>query len=167
MSINHIVKIIALQLALLGSNCSAQQSVQAIHHNDCATIHSGQTDYQTISNEDAATNSAFFDCAIGVRISEPDSMGHRTQKVETWKIADHFLVKLDPTYRDEHGNTLLSILVISFTPTEWKIATAKKLVEFGVDISAKNRFGKTALDLANSGNEPELAALLKSQLPSE
>lgn len=109
-------------------------------------------------------NSAYFDCAIGVRISEPGSMPARTREVEPRHIADYFLGNLDPTYRDQYGNTLLSILVISFTPLDWKLATAKKLVNIGVDISAKNQFGKTALDLANSGNEPELAALLKSML---
>jgi len=39
-------------------------------------------------------------------------------------------------------------VVMSFLADEWKLKTAKKLIEVGVDVNHASQFNKTALDLA-------------------
>lgn len=161
MSTSRTIKLIAA-LLLVVSGCAAQEKKSLHSGDECAKIHSGEVSYLSISTEDASANSAYFDCAIGVRIGEPAITAKPENQIEPTKMADRFLSNLDPEYRDLYGNNLLSILVISFTPLNWKLTTAQKLVDMGVNIYSKNQFGKTALDLAESGGEPELARLLRA-----
>lgn len=161
MSTSRIIKVFAA-LLLIGSGCAAHKQTPTLSGDECSMIHSGKLNYLNIPTEDASANSAYFDCAIGVRIGELELTANPESRIDPTKMADHFLSNLDPEYRDVYGNNILSILVISFTPLDWKLATAQKLIEMGVNIHAKNQFGKTALDLAESGEEPEVASLLRA-----
>lgn len=119
MNINLKCKYLAIFLLLLCGDCMAQNRIAQFSDSNCSMIHSGEIDHGQILNNDAQTNAAYINCAIGVKISEPDSFeenGRRTSPPDITKFAAHFLQKIDPSFRDQYGNSLLFIVVISFTP---------------------------------------------------
>ena len=63
--------------------------------------------------------------------------------------------------RDNYQRTLLMLAAMQGHP---KICAM--LLALGADPSLKNKDGKTALDIARDGNDPECAALLQPVTPS-
>jgi hypothetical protein len=160
---NRKSRYMAVCLLLLCGGCITQNPIAQVSDSDCEMIHKGKIEYNEVSNNNAQANSAYVECAIGVKIDEPGGIDSGNPKpLDITSFADHFLRKIDTGYKDKYGNSLLSMVVISFTPTDWKLKTVQKLFNDGVDIHSKNIFDKTALDLAKTGGEPELTRLLES-----
>lgn len=131
----------------------------------CQKIHTGEVSYHLLPNNDPKLNAQYFHCALEVKITEDDTIPGKkpTKKIDITKFADHFLHKIDPSYKDEYGSNLLSIVIISFTSEDWKLETAKNLIAQGVDVKSKNIFNKTALDLAIFNHNKEIAKLIELQ----
>jgi ankyrin repeat protein len=157
---------LALMLSILpGCSHSSDKT------NDKSTDRTSQCDYATRGeldtkvhkSDDSSLNSYLLICALDINVPLVDeskqSIKQRNRK--KLKIADFLMTqKLDLDYVDDTGSTLLMVLVISDTPHDWKLRAAEALLQKGADIQIKNKYGKTALDLAEFTANAQLIDLL-------
>jgi len=76
-------------------------------------------------------------------------------------LADFLISReIDINFKDESGSTLLMSVITSYMPNSWKIRVAKILLPKKSDINVKNKYGKSAIDLARFIEHPEMIKVL-------
>ncbi len=164
----------ALILLLAIQACVADEKPEtfdAEQDAECIAAKNGLLDVSANSSKSKTENtprrnSFLFDCAVDVTIAGPkDTKVFRQElQVKKQQIADDLLSKkIDAAYVNAYGNTTLQSVVMSFLSDDWKLKTARKLIELGVDVKHINSFNKTALDLAKQKNSDNLVQLLSTQ----
>jgi ankyrin repeat protein len=111
--------------------------------------------------------SYLINCAISEVVSLPDekSTSVENRNAKKRKIADFLLSQnFDVNYRDESGSTLVISVILSYMSSEWKIKNVEKLISKGCDINKKNKYGKSAVDLAKFKEESEIIKILLRHL---
>lgn len=129
----------------------------------CKEAMYGKLDLNIVQNMEPLNNSYLFNCAVSVVVSFPDeeSDSVKNRKERKIKVADFFISQdIDATYKDESGSTLLISVITSYMPSKWKVKFVKILISKGCDIKEKNKYGKSALELAKFTNEPEIIKIL-------
>ena len=150
---------------------SSEEQASRLEHlsKQCHEAKHGMLNLNSDNYNNPSTNSYLFGCAVSVVIpsvnmvsGENKSNADRlAQKREKSKIADILLSKgIDASYKNEHGDTLLMLVIISFLPNEWKEETVKILIKKGVSISEKNSNGDTAMDLAKYRKNSNIIMIL-------
>ncbi len=129
----------------------------------CEEAKYGKLNLSTVHNMEPLNNSHLFNCAVSVVVSFPDekasSVKSRTEK--KIKLADFFMSQdIDVNYKDESGGTLLMSVITSYMPSEWKVKAVRTLVSKGCDINEKNKYGKSAVDLAKFTEDSEIIKIL-------
>lgn len=148
---------------ILASDTAISESRQQ----QCEEARSGELDLRKARNTNRSHNAYLFNCAISVVVPFPDekagSLKGTIEKKQ--QIADFFISKgIDVTYKDETGSTLLMSVIVSYFPREWKIKTVKLLITKGTDVRTKNMFDKTATDLANFMEDPEIFEIVSGHM---
>ncbi len=129
----------------------------------CKEARYGKLNLNTVQNKEPLENSHLFNCAISVVVSFPDekSSSIEIRNKQKIKIADFFISQdIDVNYEDESESTLVISVIASYMPSEWKIRIVKVLISKGCDINKKNKYGKSAVDLAKFKEESEIIKIL-------
>ncbi len=127
----------------------------------------GKLDTSLFDSGDPQFNSYVFACSLAIVVPLPNesriSVKNRIKR--KLEIADFLMTKnMDVSYKDETDSTLLMTVIISFMPDEWKLDTAKVLIQKGCDVKAKNSYGKTAIILARNREDFEMVSFLSKYL---
>jgi len=123
----------------------------------------GKLDLSSIRELGALDNAYLFNCAVSVAVSLPDEdpISIRNRNEEKIKIADFFMSQdIDVDYKDNTESTLLISVIVAYMPSDWKVKFTNSLISKGCDIKKKNKYGKSALDLAIFTKEEEIIKIL-------
>jgi len=123
----------------------------------------GKLNLKSVKKMKPLNNSYLFNCAVSAVVSFPDEKSISVQRRNEKKlnIADFFISQdIDINYQDDSESSLLISVVASYLPSEWKLKFTKILISKGCDIKKKNKYGMSALDLALSSKESEIAKIL-------
>lgn len=170
MNIYHNILPIALALCILpGCSHSSDEEKSLISNREdqCDYAMRGELDINKDKSENSERNSYLFNCSIAIVVPLPNesktSVHERTEK--KLKIANFLITKnLDVSFKDETDTNLLMAVIISYMPRDWKLQAAEILLAKGVDIEAKNIYGKTALDLAKFSGDSKMIDFLSERL---
>jgi len=129
----------------------------------CKEAMYGKLDLSIVQKMEPLNSSHLFNCAVSVVVSFPDEEANsvKNRLARKIKIANYFISQdIDVTYTDESGSTLLISVITSYIPSKWKVKFVKALLSKGCDMNVKNKYGKSALELAKFTNEPIIIKIL-------
>lgn len=153
-----------IALLFLFISCTAQNSFNSDRYkSECNEVSRGIFSASKFSDLDPQQNAFFLSCALSIEVTEINESRQsiKERKHNKQKAADFFLgKKLDINYRGEAESDLLMLTVVSNFEGQWKIATSKTLISKGIDLSNKNEYGKSALDLAEAFDQKNIIELI-------
>ncbi len=132
-------------------------------NDECESARYGELDVSQLESNIPAQNSHLFACAVSLVVP---SAGESEESIHALvlkkvRLANSLAARgLNVGYRDKHGNTLLSSLVLSFLPVDWRREKAQAVIAQGVEIDLANAYGQTALQLARMKGDQEMVELI-------
>lgn len=129
----------------------------------CEDVKYGKLKLDAAHNVGSLQNAYLFNCSISIVVPFPDEKASliRSRAEKKLTLADYFLSQdIDVNYKDESGGTLLMSVITSYMPSSWKIKVTKILISKGSDVNAKNKYGKSAIDLARFTGDSEIINIL-------
>ncbi len=133
----------------------------------CEKANSGKLQINKLNNLNSHEYAYLLNCVLAPFVAFPDEsqLSIRQREEAKQKLADFLLTKnIDTDFRDETESSLLISVIGSYFPKSWKIETTKKLISKGVNVHAKNKYDKSALDLAIFSGDKEIAEILKQNI---
>ncbi len=161
-----IYVILLLSGCVLTSESIAFTSNQQDHSKECHDAKNGKFNSKTGDYSNPLKNARLLSCAVAVTIGLPDDIKKQreTIRLKKCKLADFLLSKkLDISYTNDNGDSLLMTIIISFLPDEWKENTVKILISKGINIYHKNKSGNTAIDYAKFKGNKKIISILSEK----
>ena len=161
------LKLLIITYTLVLSGCvTASDSISDTDKiAQCTLTQNGKLNIKTINSDNADLYAYLLYCAtlsvVPFHNESKKSVKNRIKKKQD--IASFFISKkVDMHFKDSHGSTLIMSIAVSNLSTDWKLKSLKKLISMGSDVNAKNKYGKSALDLAKFKNNQSVIKLLSS-----
>ncbi len=158
--------IVLLSGCVWTSETIAFTSNQQNHSKECHDAKKGKFNTKTGDYSNPLKNARILSCAVAVTIGLPDDTKKQreTIRLKKCKAADFLLSKkLDISYTNDNGDTLLMAVIISFLPDEWKERAVKILISRGINICHKNKSGNTAIDYAKFKGNKKIISILSEK----
>jgi len=134
-------------------------------NDQCFEAQIGQLDIKQINYSNPSKNAYLLDCSFASDVGEVDQTNAEVERKRRNKrrVAQFLLSKnIDIKYINKYGATLLMAVIITEQPDEWKEKTVKLLIKRGVDVSQKNIYGKSAIDLAKIEKNKKIVEILSN-----